>query len=117
MSTSSSPYVVGLPGGVPSTHREHTESRTTILLPNDNTAFLNPPQQFNRDLSVAVIRAWNEQRIEKAKAKQEANAAKGKGKNKKNKARAAKEAEEGQSGATEVENGQEPVAGPSTEVS
>ena len=117
MSASSSPYVVGLPGGVPSTHREHTESRTTILLPNDNTAFLNPPQQFNRDLSVAVIRAWNEQRIEKAKAKQEANAAKGKGKNKKNKARAAEDAEQGPADTLEGENGNEPVAGPSTEVS
>ena len=65
----SSQYTVQLPGGVPSTHREHTESKTTILLPNDNTAFLNPPQQFNRDLSVAVIRAWNERRIEEGEAR------------------------------------------------
>lgn len=62
------PYTVPLPGGIPSNHREHTESRTTILLPTDRSAFLNPPQQFNRDLSVAVIRAWNERRVEAAKA-------------------------------------------------
>ena len=115
MSSSSSPYVVSLPGGVPSTHREHTESRTTILLPNDNTAFLNPPQQFNRDLSVAVIRAWNEQRIEKARAKQEAVAAKGKGKNKKNKGTAGAEAGEGQA-LTEGLNEEHGRGGPSTEV-
>lgn len=36
----------------------YTEQSTTILLPDDNTAFLNPIQQFNRDLSVAVISTW-----------------------------------------------------------
>ena len=68
-------YTNPLPGGIPSTHKEHTESRTTILLPKDQSAFLNPPQQFNRDLSVAVIRAWNERRIEDAKSRWEAKQA------------------------------------------
>lgn len=69
-------YTNPLPGGIPATHQEHTESRTTILLPKDHSAFLNPPQQFNRDLSVAVIRAWNERRIESSKQRWEGKKAK-----------------------------------------
>ena len=56
-------HTVPLPGGIPPNHKPHTESNTTILLPKAGV-FLNPPQQFNRDLSVAVIRAWNERRKE-----------------------------------------------------
>ncbi|ORX36858.1 S-adenosyl-L-methionine-dependent methyltransferase [Kockovaella imperatae] len=78
------PYTVPLPGGIPLNHKPHTESKTTILLPSAG-AFLNPPQQFNRDLSVAVIRAWNERRKELAEAKYKAKAEKGKGKGKKGK--------------------------------
>ena len=81
--TSQPPYTVPLPGGIPADHKPHTESRTTILLPSAG-AFLNPPQQFNRDLSVAVIRAWNEKRKEIAEAKSRVKAErlskKGKGK-------------------------------------
>lgn len=66
---SSVPYTVPLPGGIPSTHTHHTESTTTILVPKANTAFLNPVQQYNRDLSIAVIRAWNEMRKEEAEEK------------------------------------------------
>jgi len=36
-----------------------TEGKATILFPKDHV-FYNPVQQFNRDLSVAVIRAWSE---------------------------------------------------------
>ncbi|KAL7414373.1 N2,N2-dimethylguanosine tRNA methyltransferase [Mrakia frigida] len=43
---------------VPAGLLPYTEQSTTILLPDDNTAFLNPIQQFNRDLSVAVISTW-----------------------------------------------------------
>ena len=39
----------------------HTENTTHILLPSDNGAFLNPVQEFNRDLSVACIRVWSEE--------------------------------------------------------
>ena len=39
----------------------HTENTTRILLPSDNGAFLNPVQEFNRDLSVACIRVWSEE--------------------------------------------------------
>jgi hypothetical protein len=71
------------PGEVPAGYKAHTESSTTILVPDSNTAFLNPVQQYNRDLSIAVIRSWNEMRIEEAVAKQENKKAKGKGKGKK----------------------------------
>ena len=36
-----------------------TEGKATILFPKDEV-FYNPAQQFNRDLSVAVIRTWSE---------------------------------------------------------
>jgi tRNA (guanine26-N2/guanine27-N2)-dimethyltransferase len=36
-----------------------TEGKATILFPKDQV-FYNPAQQFNRDLSVAVIRTWSE---------------------------------------------------------
>ncbi|BEI84117.1 hypothetical protein CcaverHIS002_0407210 [Cutaneotrichosporon cavernicola] len=67
MSTSI-PYTVPIEGGIPDTHRPHTERTTTILIPKDASAFLNPVQEYNRDLSVSVIRAWNEERKEKLEA-------------------------------------------------
>ena len=45
---------------VPDGFRLHTENSSSILLPNNNEAFLNPVQEFNRDLSVACIRTWTE---------------------------------------------------------
>lgn len=39
----------------------HTENTSSILLPSTNEAFLNPVQEFNRDLSVACIRVWSEE--------------------------------------------------------
>ena len=54
---------------VPPTHKTHSEASTTILIPRDNTAFLNPVQEYNRDMSVAVIRAWNEMRLEEMEGK------------------------------------------------
>ena len=36
-----------------------TEGKASILFPKDQV-FYNPAQQFNRDLSVAVIRTWSE---------------------------------------------------------
>lgn len=46
---------------VPSGFTLHSENTTHILLPSDNGAFLNPVQEFNRDLSVACIRVWSEE--------------------------------------------------------
>lgn len=43
---------------VPLGFKLHTENTSYILLPDNNEAFLNPVQEFNRDLSVACIRTW-----------------------------------------------------------
>jgi len=45
---------------VPDGFTLHTENTSHILLPSNNEAFLNPVQEFNRDLSVAAIRVWSE---------------------------------------------------------
>lgn len=56
------------------------EGSATIVLPTKEAAFLNPVQEFNRDLSVLALRAWSETRngekrkvFEKSMAKREAN--------------------------------------------
>ncbi|KAI0273761.1 tRNA methyltransferase [Gloeopeniophorella convolvens] len=46
---------------VPDGYTLHTENNSYILLPSNNGAFLNPVQEFNRDLSVASIRVWSEE--------------------------------------------------------
>lgn len=46
---------------VPHGFRVHTENGAKLLLPEANQVFLNPVQEFNRDLSVAAIRVWSEQ--------------------------------------------------------
>jgi hypothetical protein len=45
---------------VPPGFRLYTENTSHILLSSDE-AFLNPVQEFNRDLSVASIRVWSEE--------------------------------------------------------
>ena len=45
---------------VPEGFTLHKENRSAILLPASNDAFLNPVQEFNRDLSVACIRTWGD---------------------------------------------------------
>jgi tRNA (guanine26-N2/guanine27-N2)-dimethyltransferase len=45
---------------IPDGLRLHTENTSHILL-SANEAFLNPVQEFNRDLSVACIRVWSEE--------------------------------------------------------
>ncbi|KIK57785.1 hypothetical protein GYMLUDRAFT_45975 [Collybiopsis luxurians FD-317 M1] len=45
---------------VPDGFRLHTENNAHILI-SENEAFLNPVQEFNRDLSVACIRTWSEE--------------------------------------------------------
>src|SRR2546427_10146076 len=37
-----------------------TEGKASILFPKTNEVFYNPVQEFNRDLSIAVIRTWSE---------------------------------------------------------
>ncbi|WVR07192.1 N2,N2-dimethylguanosine tRNA methyltransferase [Kwoniella sp. DSM 27419] len=120
------PYTVPLSTGIPKNHTTHTESTTTIFLPKAG-AFLNPVQHYNRDMSVAVIRAWNELRKEELEAKWRAKVAKRGGKPKKGKKRKGEEAEVELSGAVGVEGGtdtpvdgtpgaeEQATAGPSTE--
>lgn len=55
MSTSASAEQVQIPDGF----RLHTENTSHILL-SANEAFLNPVQEFNRDLSIACIRTWSD---------------------------------------------------------
>jgi tRNA (guanine26-N2/guanine27-N2)-dimethyltransferase len=45
---------------VPDGYTVHTENSARIFL-NKDEAFLNPVQEFNRDLSVACIRVWSEE--------------------------------------------------------
>ena len=45
---------------VPEGFTLHKENSSAILLPASNDAFLNPVQEFNRDLSVACIRTWGD---------------------------------------------------------
>lgn len=52
-----SPNAITVPDGF----TLHTENTSHILLPSNNEAFLNPVQEFNRDLSVAAIRVWSEE--------------------------------------------------------
>lgn len=65
---------------VPDGFTLHTENTTRILLPSSNEAFLNPVQEFNRDLSVACIRVWselmNEEKEQKWKRAEERRASK-----------------------------------------
>ena len=56
MATTSEPAQITIPEG----YTLHSENTTRILLPPGNQAFLNPVQEFNRDLSVACIRTWTE---------------------------------------------------------
>lgn len=52
---------------VPNGFKVHTESSTSILFASKSTSavapvFLNPVQEYNRDLSILAIRTWSEQR-------------------------------------------------------
>lgn len=63
---------------VPDGFKLHSENSASILLPDAADAFLNPVQEFNRDLSVAFIRTWGEDQNARRKEKWET---KQKGKN------------------------------------
>ncbi|KAJ2304147.1 RNA methyltransferase tRNA(m5U54)methyltransferase, partial [Coemansia sp. Cherry 401B] len=41
-----------------------SEGRATILFPRNNEVFYNPVQQFNRDMSIAAIKAWRDMTAE-----------------------------------------------------
>lgn len=63
------------PGAVPAGFKAVKERNATILLPEGNTTFLNPIQEYNRDLSVAVIKQFMVDSTAASKAKFEATAA------------------------------------------
>jgi tRNA (guanine26-N2/guanine27-N2)-dimethyltransferase len=44
---------------IPEGYSLHTKNTAKVLLPLDNGTFLNPIQEFNRDLSVACINIWS----------------------------------------------------------
>lgn len=44
------------------------EGKAEIVFPEGNKVFYNPIQEFNRDLSLAVINCWSEDFIEKRKS-------------------------------------------------
>ncbi|GHJ86737.1 hypothetical protein NliqN6_3139 [Naganishia liquefaciens] len=55
---------------IPDGFQRHTERAATILIPVDAPdAFINPIQEYNRDLSVACIKQWATQREAKLRAK------------------------------------------------
>lgn len=54
---------------VPEGFTLHTENSAHLLLPATKDAFLNPIQEFNRDLSVACIRVWSEEMNAEKEAK------------------------------------------------
>jgi tRNA (guanine26-N2/guanine27-N2)-dimethyltransferase len=49
------------PLAIPEGYTLHSENSAHILLPASADAFLNPVQEFNRDLSVACIRVWGDE--------------------------------------------------------
>uniref|UniRef100_V5F144 tRNA (guanine(26)-N(2))-dimethyltransferase n=1 Tax=Kalmanozyma brasiliensis (strain GHG001) TaxID=1365824 RepID=V5F144_KALBG len=65
------------------------ENSATIVMPSAEAAFLNPVQEFNRDLSTLAIRTWSERldaekkaRFVRASQRKTTSAGKGKGKRK-----------------------------------
>ncbi|KAG1756727.1 tRNA methyltransferase [Suillus paluster] len=54
---------------VPEGFTLHTENTSHILISSKEEAFLNPVQEFNRDLSVACIRVWSEELNREKEAK------------------------------------------------
>lgn len=51
------------------------EGSATIVMPTSNSAFFNPVQEFNRDLSVLAIKTWSETTNDDLKLKWEAKVA------------------------------------------
>lgn len=55
--------------GLSPTELAFREGSATIVLPSKEAAFLNPVQEFNRDVSTLAIRAWSEQKNEERMGK------------------------------------------------
>lgn len=72
---------------IPENYKLTSENSAQILVPitdkSDNKAFINPIQEFNRDLSVAAIKVWSEMVRDEKTAKFKARQGKSKGKERK----------------------------------
>ncbi|KAL1747568.1 N2,N2-dimethylguanosine tRNA methyltransferase-domain-containing protein [Schizophyllum fasciatum] len=90
---------------VPEGMRLHTENTTHLLLA-ENEAFLNPVQEFNRDLSIACIRTWSELREKERQAKREAGRARKRAKAAKNAETTDGATKEGKEGGAAKEEGE-----------
>ncbi|KAG0041419.1 RNA methyltransferase tRNA(m5U54)methyltransferase [Gryganskiella cystojenkinii] len=66
-------HVVDTPA--PAGFKKVTEGQATILFPDTNEVFYNPIQEFNRDISIAAIRTWDEIFQEERRAKVDAKKA------------------------------------------
>lgn len=62
--------------GLKSDESAFREGSATIVLPSKETAFLNPVQEFNRDISTLAIRTWSQVRNEEKRQKYLATAEK-----------------------------------------
>ncbi|CEH12796.1 tRNA methyltransferase [Ceraceosorus bombacis] len=76
--------------GISSDQSAFKEGSAVISIPKSDAAFLNPVQEFNRDLSVLAIRTWAERRdrekrekFEQAISKRKERSANGRGKRRK----------------------------------
>lgn len=58
--------------GLPATQAAFREGSATIAMPKADAAFLNPVQEYNRDLSTLAIRAWAQARDVEKRAKWQA---------------------------------------------
>jgi tRNA (guanine26-N2/guanine27-N2)-dimethyltransferase len=72
MSTTTSTPTFPVPPG----HKAVKERNATILLPDSNTTFLNPIQEYNRDLSVAVIKRFMQDTTDASRTKFDSRRAK-----------------------------------------
>ncbi|KAG8748708.1 RNA methyltransferase tRNA(m5U54)methyltransferase [Ceratobasidium sp. 414] len=88
---------------IPHGYTLHTENSARILLPSETTTFLNPIQEFNRDLSVACIRTWGKRWNEARRARWEGAKERAKDGNGRKKRRA--------SGDMQTEKGEDAVMG------
>ena len=59
----------------PQGFKKVTEGKATILFPDTNEVFYNPIQEFNRDISIAAIRTWDQIFQEERRAKLDAKKA------------------------------------------
>lgn len=58
------PITIQMSSGKVSSDIKITEGKAEICFPDSNSVFYNPVQEFNRDLSTAVIKLFSKERLE-----------------------------------------------------